>query len=115
MPHALVIIGAGIGGLTAALALHQVGYDVQVYEQARVLREVGAGLALGSNAVRVLHRLGLAEALRALGVASHSLDLRTWHDGVVFARLPLGEAAVARWGARSRSASPMVARRWAAS
>jgi salicylate hydroxylase len=95
----ILIVGAGIGGLTAALALRQVDFEVEVYEQAAVLREVGAGLALGSNAVRVLERLGLGEALRAVGVASHSLDLRAWDDGAVFARLPLGEAAVARWGA----------------
>src|SRR5580765_3720853 len=74
----VLIVGAGIGGLTAALALPQAGFDAHCYEQAAVLREVGAGLAVGSNAVRVLHRLGLAEALRALGVASHSWDLRAW-------------------------------------
>jgi salicylate hydroxylase len=48
----VLIVGAGIGGLTAALALRQAGIDAHVYEQASVLREVGAGLALGPNAVR---------------------------------------------------------------
>ncbi|MGH2616255.1 MAG: FAD-dependent monooxygenase, partial [Thermomicrobiales bacterium] len=95
----VLIAGAGIGGLTAALALRQAGFDAHCYEQAAVLGEVGAGLAIGSNAVRVLHRLGLAEALRAVGVASHSWDFRAWQDGAVLARLPLGDAAVARWGA----------------
>ena len=56
----VVVVGGGIGGLTAALALRQAGLDAHVYEQAAVLREVGAGLALGPNAVKVLHRLGLA-------------------------------------------------------
>src|SRR5215213_10885524 len=86
----VLIAGAGIGGLTAALALRQAGFDVHVYEQARVLREVGAGLALGANAVRVLHRLGLAEALRTVGVRSQSWDFRDWQSGAVLGRVPLG-------------------------
>src|SRR5215207_7627703 len=65
------IVGAGIGGLTAALALRQAGFDPHVYEQASVLREVGAGVAISPNAVKILHRLGLAEALRGIGVVSH--------------------------------------------
>ena len=94
-----LIVGAGIGGLTAALALRQAGFDAHVYEQARVLREVGAGLALGPNAVRVLHRLGLAEALRTVGVRSESWDFRDWQSGAVLGRVPLADAAEIRWGA----------------
>lgn len=67
------IIGAGIGGLTAALALLREGLDVQVYEQAATLREVGAGLAMSPNAVRLLEHLGLEVPLRRLGVRSQSL------------------------------------------
>ncbi|HEY7035425.1 MAG TPA: FAD-dependent monooxygenase [Thermomicrobiales bacterium] len=95
----VLIVGAGIGGLTAALALRQAGFDAHVYEQAGVLREVGAGVAVGPNAVKVLHRLGLAEALRAVGVVPHSLDARDWQTGAVLGRVPLAEAAVTRWGA----------------
>ena len=95
----ILVVGGGIGGLTAALALRQAGLDAHVYEQAAVLREVGAGLAVGPNAVRELHRLGLADALRAVGVVSQSWDYRDWHDGAVLARLPFADAAVARWGA----------------
>jgi 2-polyprenyl-6-methoxyphenol hydroxylase-like FAD-dependent oxidoreductase len=95
----VVVVGAGIGGLTAALALRESGFDVHVYEQARALREVGAGLALGANAVRILHRLGLAEALRAVGVRSESWDFRDWQSGAVLGRVPLAEAGEARWGA----------------
>ena len=76
----ILIAGGGIGGLTPAHALRQAGFDVHVYEQATVLREVGAGLALGPNAVKVLHRLGLADALRAVGVVPHSRD---WQTGAV--------------------------------
>ena len=95
----VLVVGAGIGGLTAALALRQCGFDAHVYEQARVLREVGAGLALGPNAVTVLHRLGLAEALRAVGVRSESWDFRDWQSGAVLGRVPLADAAEIRWGA----------------
>jgi 2-polyprenyl-6-methoxyphenol hydroxylase-like FAD-dependent oxidoreductase len=89
----IAIVGGGIGGLTAALALRQAGLDAHVYEQAAVLREVGAGLAVGPNAVRVLHRLGLADALRAVGVSSFSWDERDWQSGAVLSRVPLAEVA----------------------
>ena len=95
----VLIAGAGIGGLTAAAALRRAGIDAHCYEQARVLREVGAGLALGPNAVRVLHRLGLADALRTVGVASLSWDFRDWQSGAILGRVPLGDVAPVRWGA----------------
>src|SRR5690349_13250711 len=95
----VLIVGAGIGGLTAGLALRRAGFDVHVYEQASVLREVGAGLTLGPNAVRVLHGLGLAEALRATAIAPLSRDARDWQSGELLARLSLSEVAEARWGA----------------
>jgi salicylate hydroxylase len=95
----VLIAGAGIGGLTAALALRQAGFDAHVYEQASVLREIGAGVAISPNAVKVLHRLGLTEALRTVGVVSHSMDSRDWESGALLGRVPLAEAAVKRWGA----------------
>ncbi len=95
----ILVVGAGIGGLTAALALRQAGFDARVYEQASVLREVGAGLFLSPNAVKVLHHLGLADALAAVGVRSLSRDYRDWRSGALLGRVPLGEEAVARWGA----------------
>jgi salicylate hydroxylase len=95
----VLIAGAGIGGLTASLALRQAGFDAHVYEQASVLREVGAGVAISPNAVKVLHKLGLAEALRTVGVVSHSMDSRDWQTGALLGRVPLAAAAVERWGA----------------
>ncbi len=62
----LLIIGAGIGGLATALALQQAGFTVRVFEQAKQLREVGAGLTLWANAVRVLQELGLADLVQQL-------------------------------------------------
>ncbi len=95
----VLVVGAGIGGLTAAVALRASGFDVHVYEQARALREIGAGLALGSNAVRILQRLDLADALREFGVRSTSWDFRDWESGELLGGLPLGDAAEIDWGA----------------
>ena len=62
-----IVIGGGIGGLTAALSLLDRGIGVEVYEQAPALTEIGAGLQIGANASRVLARLGLGEQLDQLG------------------------------------------------
>jgi 2-polyprenyl-6-methoxyphenol hydroxylase-like FAD-dependent oxidoreductase len=59
----VVIIGGGIGGLTAALALLGQGLEVEVYEQSSELKEAGAGVQIGANGTRVLHALGLAKPL----------------------------------------------------
>jgi 2-polyprenyl-6-methoxyphenol hydroxylase-like FAD-dependent oxidoreductase len=69
------IIGAGIGGLTTAHALLQQGHKVRVYEAAQSLREVGAGVVLGANAMQALHRLGLHDAVRAQGQPVQGLAL----------------------------------------
>ncbi len=63
----LLIIGAGIGGLTTALSLRQKGFTVEVFESAERLRPVGAGIALGDNAMQVLEWLGVAEKIKAIG------------------------------------------------
>jgi len=62
------VVGAGIGGLTTALALRNAGIDVEIYEQATELRGVGAGISLWVNAIRALAKLGLGEVLRARSV-----------------------------------------------
>ncbi|MCL2582625.1 MAG: FAD-dependent monooxygenase [Streptosporangiales bacterium] len=72
----VAIIGGGIGGLTAALALHQAGTEVAVYEAAPELKEIGAGVALHPNAMRVLRALGLEEQVRAAsGVTEYAATL----------------------------------------
>jgi len=63
----IAIIGGGIGGLTAALALRQFGFEPEIFEQAPELLEVGAAILMWPNAMRVLHRLGMADAVRAAG------------------------------------------------
>jgi salicylate hydroxylase len=85
---AVGIVGAGIGGLTAALCLLREGLDVQVFEQAPRLGEVGAGVQISPNASRVLHGLGLAGALAATGVRSRAVVQRRWEDGRTLLRTP---------------------------
>ncbi|WP_262496171.1 FAD-dependent monooxygenase [Nonomuraea sp. SYSU D8015] len=75
--HAIVV-GGGIGGLAAALALHRVGWQATVLERAAELREIGAGMSQAPNAMRALAELGVAEQARAVGVPTHaSGNLRT--------------------------------------
>ena len=94
----VAVIGGGIGGTSAALSLLQSGVDVQVYEQAKELREVGAGIQISPNASRVLHRLGLAEALAEMGVKPLAWHQRRWQDRRTLLRTPLAEAMEAAFG-----------------
>jgi salicylate hydroxylase len=89
----IAIIGGGLGGSAAALSLLGAGFDVHVYEQARALREVGAGIVLTPNAIRVLHHLGLAAELDALGVAPDAVRQRRWDDGRTLMLTPLVTAS----------------------
>ncbi len=77
MPRA-VVIGGGIGGLTAAIALQQTGWDVAVYERAPELREVGAGITLWTNALKVLRKLGVGEAVEAVSAPIRQSEVRSW-------------------------------------
>ena len=94
----VAIVGGGIGGTAAALCLLRSGIDVHVYEQARELREVGAGVQISPNASRVLHRLGLADALADMGVKPLAWHQRRWQDGRTLLRTPLAETMEAAFG-----------------
>src|SRR5215813_7144669 len=96
-PHVL-IAGAGIGGLTAALALLKRGIDVDVYEQAGELKEVGAGVQLSANGTRVLHLLGVGEALTALSCEAVGKEVRLWSTGETWKLFDLGAESIARYG-----------------
>ena len=95
----IAIVGGGIGGLAAAALLLRAGFDVQVYEQTKTLGEVGAGINIGPNASRILHRLGIADVLSRASVKPLSFDQRRWDDGRLLLRSPLGEAVETAFGA----------------
>ncbi len=93
MPHSIqrtIILGGGIGGLCAAIALRQVGLDVTVYEKASSLGDVGAGLVLWPNALRVLRQLGAAEMATQAGSTIEHGQIRT-AAGKILARSEPGE------------------------
>jgi salicylate hydroxylase len=71
-----VIVGGGIGGTAAAVALARAGIDVRVYEQAQQLAEVGAGVALAPNGLRMLEKLGVGDGIERLGARHSSTELR---------------------------------------
>lgn len=73
----VIVIGAGIGGLTAGIALSQVGYDVEIYDRVSELRPVGAGISLWSNGVKILNRLGLGAEIAAIGGEMNQMQYRT--------------------------------------
>ncbi len=94
----VVIVGGGIGGLTAALALLHRGIDVDVYEQSAVLKEVGAGVQLGSNGTRVLYALGLQDVLSRVQVLPSAREIRHWRTGETWNWFDLGAASAKRYG-----------------
>jgi salicylate hydroxylase len=94
----VAIVGGGIGGLTAAIALSRRGIDVQVLEQADEIRRVGASIDLGPNAVRLLDALGI-EGARRVGVRPDAIELLRWSDDSVLVRTPHGAEAEDAFGA----------------
>jgi salicylate hydroxylase len=97
-PHSALVVGAGVGGLTEALALARAGLLVTVVEQAQALGEVGAGLQVSPNATRVLFHLGLEAGLSALAFRPEAVEARGWQRGQEIRRAPLGETARERYG-----------------
>jgi len=94
----IAIVGGGIGGLTAALALVRRGIDVEVYEQAHELRELGAGVQISANGTRVLHALGLEGALEQVQVLPAGKVIRLWNTGQCFKLFDLGMESVEHYG-----------------
>ena len=95
----VAVIGGGIGGLSAGLQLLKAGLDVDVYEQAPQIAEIGAGIQISPNASRLLHRLGLKPAMDAVGVRPGAVHQRRWDDGRTLQRAPLGPEIEATFGA----------------
>jgi salicylate hydroxylase len=95
----IAIIGAGIGGLAAAASLLQRGHRVRIYEQAPQLGEVGAGIQMSANAVKVLDHLGLRARFEPTAVRPKAFEFRRYDTGELLHRLPLGEQHEQRHGA----------------
>ena len=95
----VIVAGAGIAGLTAALALARAGLRVTVLEQAAKLEETGAGLQLSPNATRVLIGLGLRERLEPVVMAPQAIRVMAGGSGRAILRIPLGAEAERRYGA----------------
>lgn len=98
-PRKALIAGGGIGGLTAALCLHNFGWQVEVLEKAPAPADVGAGIQLGPNAMKVYQALGLDAALADIGFTPEAIQLRMGKTGRRLLRARLGDTAHKRWGA----------------
>ena len=95
----ILFAGAGIGGIVAALALLQRGFDVALYEQAPELRELGAGIQISPNGSRVLRALGLLPAMQAIASVPVAKEMRLFNTGQAWRVQDLGANAEACYGA----------------
>lgn len=95
----VIIAGAGVAGLTAALAFAERGYAVRLFEQASRLEAAGAGIQLSPNATRILRKLGVLERLLPAALRPEAVVLKDAGTLRELARVPLGQAAEARWQA----------------
>ncbi|WP_428676298.1 flavin-dependent oxidoreductase [Reyranella sp.] len=92
----IIIAGAGIGGLTAAMCLHRAGHDVQVYEAVSEMRPLGVGINIQAGAVRILCSLGLEPALAATAIETRELRYANRHGQTIWAD-PRGRHAGLPW------------------
>jgi salicylate hydroxylase len=95
----VLIVGAGLGGLSAASCLLKAGFDVEVYEQAPALAEVGAGIQISANAMHVMRDLGLGPAIERLGVKPGAYVFRLHDSGEVVQQFSLSAEHERRHGA----------------
>lgn len=95
----VVIAGAGLGGLAAAGCLLKAGFDVEIYEQAPALGEIGAGIQQSANAMHVMRHLGVEDRLRAVAFKPPTTQFRIYNSGEVLQELSLAENHEARHGA----------------
>ena len=99
MTRRVLIAGGGIGGLAAALSASKAGWDVDLFERAMSFSEVGAGVQLGPNVVRLLHGWGLIQALDRVSAFPERLQVRDALSGRELGVLPLGSQVVQKYGA----------------
>jgi len=94
-----LIIGGGIAGLTAAIAMRQRNIEVLVLEQAARPTEIGAGIQIAANGSKVLRALGIEQAVANCAVIPEAMENRDMLTGNLVWRIPLGREAAALWGA----------------
>lgn len=92
----IAIVGGGIGGLTAALALSQSSHEITVFERSAGIREIGAGVQISPNASRLLHSLGLGQAYSKIAVYPQRVVFRRWEDDSVLRSTELDESFVSQ-------------------
>jgi 6-hydroxynicotinate 3-monooxygenase len=95
----IAVIGAGLGGMTAAGLLQRSGFAVKVYEQSPAFSRIGAGIHLSSNVMLVMRRLGIERALSDIGLHPDAFVSRQWDTGEVLFELPFDPASEAHYGA----------------
>lgn len=78
-----IIIGSGMAGLTTGIALHQAGYEVEIYEKTSKLRPAGAGISLWSNGIKILNKLGLGEKVAAIGGQMNRMEYRNQYGDIL--------------------------------
>jgi 6-hydroxynicotinate 3-monooxygenase len=94
----IAIIGAGLGGLTAAGFLQRAGFPVTVYEQAEAFSRIGAGIILSANVMKVLRRLGIERDLIETGIKPHSYISRAWDTGETLYEIVFDNESEAHFG-----------------
>jgi len=95
----IAIVGAGMGGLTAAATLRRAGFEVNVYEQAAAFSRLGAGIQMSPNAMKVLRYIGVEPAVRNIAFQPPAQKSREWNTGEVHLVLEMGNALEERHGA----------------
>ncbi|MEO0356997.1 MAG: FAD-dependent monooxygenase [Pseudomonadota bacterium] len=98
MTRKAVVVGAGIGGLTAAIALEHRGWSVTVLERAAALTDVGAGIQISPNGTKILDALGCLAELESVAFEPPAIEMRLGTSGRRIFRMPMAEAARDRWG-----------------
>ncbi|KAK9379752.1 putative monooxygenase [Kockiozyma suomiensis] len=89
----VIIVGAGLGGLACAMAMHHQGFEVLIFEKIKKFLRLGDSLGLGENALKLLKRWGLYDEIVAIGNKNPNMNIRRWNDGKILAVQPLMDMA----------------------